>query len=306
MKAYLLTDEVGSAYGPGGEYIAEPGAVLDMPRDRSISDHWAALYPTSAYAAWMSSVYVDSIGWPLRLFEVDVPPAAPAQGLNANRKRVKRNTAQEGTMLAVERLEVLSEMPAHRICGRYGEQVFDFIDRLLDLSQENWRRMLGAPRPRDGSARPGAYQSELSRALDANLSPVAYHLTLAAWSASHLVGDVTQYRTHFLGEDLVDRVTQARLSQVRLAARALAVPDKTAPALFDEILAPVVGVMGDDWFRSPTDIAKARSTRATRAARLRAQPPAQSPASSPAIRLAPPAPGTVLGAQPGAPGERSL
>ncbi|MDA8374562.1 MAG: hypothetical protein M0Z91_10035, partial [Actinomycetota bacterium] len=270
--------------------------------DRSISDHWAALYPTSAYAAWMSSVYVDSIGWPPRLFEVDVLPTAPAQGLNANRKPVKRNTAQEGTILAVERLKVVAEIPAHRICGRFGAQVFAFIDRLLDLSQENWLRILGAPRPGDGSARPIAYQGELARALDANLRPFAYHLQLAGWGASQLAASVIEYRVHFLGERLVDNGTQARLSQVKLAAKALTLPDKTSPALFDEILAPFVGVMGDAWFRSAADIAKGRITRANRASRLQA-PPLVMP---PAIRPSPSTPGTVLGAQPNALGERSL
>ena len=292
MKAYLLTPPDGQVLAPVFKLYAQVGATLHAPPERGpLRGFWVALDPASAIAA---ADKVDSftlqLFWPLRLFEVEIE----------GQRKFRRNSPSEVRLARAAQIEVVAEIPAHRVCGRYGEQVFDFIAQLRELGPEQWRRIadVGLTPMRFGEPLVALFELRRRTMLaiggagadrTAQLGNAEFMARENAWTpslakAAASVAGLNRSRSTKSKESEGERSrawTQVRMEEAVLAALTLAAPDRVPAELFTEILRPYVSVMGDEWFRSAGDVINNRRARARALHR-------PAPAPPPAISLAPP------------------
>ena len=236
MKAYLLTSADGEGFGPDYEPAAKP-------------ELWVGLDPSSALWAWRkSNGPEDPPAWPLRLFEGETLDYRPP------RRRSARN---QPCIATVPYFDVAAEIPAHRICGRYGAQVFGFIDRLRALSEEDWYRIAAAPLGNERARDPMGYSLDLLGeyfAIRAKLGRHGIHVARTAEIlAQSRTGTLANARVAWRDSHPFVWIA-IRQNEMSLAAAALAFPDRFPPSLFERALEPFARVMGDGWFRSPSRV----------------------------------------------------
>lgn len=287
MKAYLLTPPDGQVLAPVFKLFAQVGTTLHAPPERGPDrGFWVALDPASAIAA---ADKLDSFTlqpyWPLRLFELEIE----------DRRTLRRGSPSDARLVRMKRFDVKAEIPAWKICGRYGEQVFDFISKLRALAPEQWRRIADAPLTPVRFGDPLMVDFELRRQVMLAVGGATADRTALMGNAEFMVRENVWNKALVEAGGLATNLpapqpaaaptaanwTQLRMGDAVNAAICLSAPDLVPAELFTEILRPYVSVMGDEWFRSAGDVINNRRARARALHR-------SAPAPPPAISLAPP------------------